>query len=252
MARHLAALAAGILLASATGAADPPRQVTIRWFGHSFFQIETSQGTRIAMDPHAIDAYGRKAVAADVVTISHFHNDHTQLESIQNKEKARVLVGLKGDERTKRVDWNPIDLQFRDVRIRTVGVYHDTVQGMERGKNAVFIFEVDGLHIVHLGDLGHVLSPAEVKKIGPVDVLMIPVGGVYTLNGSEAKKVVEQLKPRQYILPMHYGTRVYDDVLPADEFLEEQKNVKKYPGNKLTTEADFKPPEPIIALLGWM
>ena len=250
MTRYLAALAAGMLLASA--AADPPRLVTIRWFGHSFFQIESSQGTRIALDPHAIDAYGRKSVAADVVTVSHFHNDHTQLDSILNKEKAKVLLGLKADERTKRVDWNPIDVKFRDVHIRTVGVYHDSTQGMERGKNAVFILEVDGVTIVHLGDLGHALSPADVKKIGPVDVLMIPVGGVYTLNGSEAKKVVEQLKPRQFILPMHYGTRVYDDVLPADEFLEEQKNVKKYPGNKLTTEAGFKPPEPIIAILGWM
>jgi L-ascorbate metabolism protein UlaG (beta-lactamase superfamily) len=122
---------------------------------------------------------------------------------------------------------------------------------MERGLNTVFVLEVDGVKIVHLGDLGHTLSPADVKKIGPVDVLMIPVGGVYTLNGSEAKKVVEQLKPRQFIIPMHYGTRVYEDLLPPDEFLDEQKSVKKLPGNKVTTEAGFKPPEPILVVLGW-
>jgi L-ascorbate metabolism protein UlaG (beta-lactamase superfamily) len=252
MLRHLAVLAAGLSLAAAVTAADTPRPVTIRWFGHSFFQIESSQGTRIAIDPHAIPAYGLKPVPADLVLISHFHNDHDQLDTIANKEKAKVLWGLRTDERTKRPDWNPIDVKFRDVHVRTVGVYHDTVQGLERGKNAVFVIEVDGVRIVHLGDLGHVLTPDQVKKIGPVDVLMIPVGGVYALNGSEAKKVVAQLRPRQFVLPMHYGTRVYDDLLTADEFLEDQKNVKKYPGNKLTTEAGVNPPEPVIAVLNWM
>ena len=85
---------------------------------------------------------------------------------------------------------------------------------MQRGKVGVFIIEVDGWKIVHLGDLGHLLTPSQLKRIGPVDVLMIPVGGIYTLNGSEAKKVVEQLKPKEYIFPMHYGTKVFDAVLP--------------------------------------
>jgi L-ascorbate metabolism protein UlaG (beta-lactamase superfamily) len=111
--------------------------------------------------------------------------------------------------------------------------------------------EVDGLRIVHLGDLGHLLSDKMVKEIGDVDVLMIPVGGIYTINGSEAKKVVAQLKPRQYILPMHYGTKVFDDVLPPDEFLDEQKNFKKLPTNTLEIKTDFKPAEPVIVLLDW-
>src|SRR5262249_22724611 len=143
----------------------------------------------------------------------------------------KVLYGLKGGGR--KIDWTPIDEMFRDVRVRTVGAYHDNVEGMERGKNTIFILEVDGLRIVHLGDLGHLLSDREIKKIGPVDVLMIPVGGVYTINGSEAKKVVEHLKPKQYILPMHYGTKVFMDLLPPDEFLEDQKNVKRYPTNQI-------------------
>src|SRR5207245_10783340 len=137
------------------------------------------------------------------------------------------------------------------VHVRAVGVYHDNVEGMERGKNTIFMLEVDGLRIVHLGDLGHVLSDKEIKKIGPVDVLMIPVGGVYTINGTEAKQVVGQLKPKQYILPMHYGTKAFMDLLPPDEFLEDQKNVKKYPTNQITVEAGAKVAEPIIALLDW-
>jgi L-ascorbate metabolism protein UlaG (beta-lactamase superfamily) len=251
MTRVPAALAAALLLAGLAACQDKPREVTIRWHGQSFFQIESSRGTRIVIDPHLIEAYGRKSVNADFVLISHFHNDHTQLEPIQNRMKAKIVYGLRPNERTRRAEWNPIDETFKDVHVRSVGTYHDNAKGMERGPNTVFVLEVDGVKIVHLGDLGHVLSPGDVKKIGPVDVLMVPVGGVYTLNGTEAKKVVEQLKPRQFIIPMHYGTRVYEDLLPVDEFLEDQKNVKKLPGNKLTTEAGFKPPEPIIVVLGW-
>ena len=104
---------------------------------------------------------------------------------------------------------------------------------------------------VHLGDLGHELTPEQVRRIGPVDVLMVPVGGIYTLNGAEAKKVVEQIKPKMYVIPMHCGTNVYDDVLPATEFLEDQKNVKRFPANKLSIESDLKTDAPIIAVLGW-
>src|SRR5581483_1048248 len=186
MLRYVAALAAGLCVA-ALALAGPPKEVTIRWHGQSFFDIESSKGTRVAIDPHAIEGYGRTNVSADLVLISHFHNDHTQVDVIQNRAKAKVLTGLRGTGRS--ADWNPIDETFRDVHVRTVGVYHDEMKGMQRGKNAVFTLEVDGVHIVHLGDLGHLLSPAERKKIGPVDVLMLPVGGVYTINGADAKEV---------------------------------------------------------------
>jgi L-ascorbate metabolism protein UlaG (beta-lactamase superfamily) len=117
----------------------------------------------------------------------------------------------------------------------------------------VFILEADGLRIVHLGDLGHLLSKDQIKKIGPVDVLMIPVGGVYTINGSEAKEVVEQLKPRYYILPMHYGIKGYDALLSPDEFLDEQKlDVLRPRKNELVIDLGAKPPAaPKIVMLGW-
>jgi L-ascorbate metabolism protein UlaG (beta-lactamase superfamily) len=249
MSRYFAALAVALLSAGTTAAVDPPAKVTIRWHGQSFFDIQSSKGTRIVIDPHAIEAYGRQTVPADLILISHFHTDHSQVGVVQDQARAKILYGLKGG--AKKVDWNPIDEGFRDVHVRTVGVYHDNVEGMERGKNAVFILELDGLRIVHLGDLGHILSAKEVKSIGPVDVLMIPVGGVYTINGAEAQKVVEQLKPKQYILPMHYGTKVFNDLLPPDEFLEDQKNVKKYSTSQITVEAGAKVAEPIIALLDW-
>jgi L-ascorbate metabolism protein UlaG (beta-lactamase superfamily) len=255
MARYLAALFALLLAVSGLSAADA-KKVTIRWHGQSFFDIESSQGTRIATDPHAIENFGPQHVSADLVLVSHFHNDHSQVGVIERRNpraEIKVLYGLKRDK-NNREDWNPIDEDFKDVHIRTIGVYHDDVQGTERGKNAVFIITVDGLKIVHLGDLGHQLSDLQIKNIGPVDVLMIPIGGVYTLNGSEAKRVVAALKPRKYILPMHYGTKDYDSLLPADEFIDGQKpgTVKQmFDTNKLEVATDFKPADPLIVLLGW-
>lgn len=251
MIRPLLALLAGLLLVAAADAADA-KKVAIRWHGQSMFEIVTPAGTRIVTDPHAIDAFGRKNVQADLILISHRHNDHTQIGVIENWKKAKIVQGLKGDG--KKLDWNLIDEKAgKDVHLRTVGTYHDTTFGVERGKNAVFVMEVDGLRIVHLGDLGHLLTEEQVKRIGPVDVLMIPIGGVYTLNGSEAKEVVKQLKPRKYIVPMHYGVKVYQDLLPADEFLDEQKreNVRRLDKNELIVDAAFKPKEPVIVLLHW-
>jgi L-ascorbate metabolism protein UlaG (beta-lactamase superfamily) len=225
------------------------KDVTIRWHGHSFFEIKTPKGTVIAIDPHAIEAYGPTAVSADLVLVSHEHDDHNQTGVIRNQSTAKIIHGLRWSG--KKLDWNAVDEQFRDVHVRSVGVYHDTSEGAERGKNSIFIIETAGLRIVHLGDLGHLLSDKEIKSIGTVDILMIPVGGVYTINGAEARKVVEQLRPRQYILPMHYGTIVYDEVLPPDEFLEGFVSVRRSTSNQLTTNSDFKPSQPIVLLLNW-
>jgi L-ascorbate metabolism protein UlaG (beta-lactamase superfamily) len=128
------------------------------------------------------------------------------------------------------------------------------MSGLQRGKNGVFILDVDGLRIVHLGDLGHSLSKEQLRKLGTVDVLMIPVGGVYTLNGVDAQKVVEQIKPRRYVVPMHYGTLVYSDLLDLKFFLEDQTmgTVKRFPTNELDIDPKAEPPkEPVVAILHW-
>src|SRR5262249_40235934 len=150
MCRALLAIMIATLSAAPVCAAD--KKVTIRWFGQSYFQIVTSAGTRITIDPHLIEAYPRAILPADLVLITHNHVDHNQIDAIENKDRAKILVGCKGMGRKQ--EWNPIDEKFKDVQIRTVGVYHDKSQGMERGKNSIFILEVDGLRIVHLGDLG--------------------------------------------------------------------------------------------------
>lgn len=249
--RHFLAICIICSLALTLSFAADGKKPVLRWHGHSYFDLTTSKGTRIVFDPHAIEGYGRQGVPADLVLISHSHNDHNQVGILSNPGKFKVLEGLK--QTGNKVEWNLLDEKFRDVRVRTIGVYHDNAQGSEKGKNAVFVVEADGIRFVHLGDLGHVLTKDQVKEIGPVDVLMIPVGGIYTLNGADAKEVVSELKPKKYILPMHYGTKVFDDVLTADEYLEDQKkeSVKKKDSNQLEIDPDFKPAEPEIVLLDW-
>ncbi len=225
--------------------------ITVSWHGQSFFTVKTSKGT-IAFDPHAIPEYGRMlGLKADVIMVSHNHNDHTQVSVIENWREAKIFTGLKGPG--LKADWNPVDETVKDMHIRNLGVYHDTLEGMKFGKNSIFIVEVDGWRIVHLGDLGHPLSPAQLKKIGPADVLMIPVGGIYALNGSEAKEVVAQIKPKEYIFPMHCGTKIYDDLLPVDEFLEDQDRAKvtSSTDNKIVLNRDPQRPRPLIVQLHW-
>jgi L-ascorbate metabolism protein UlaG (beta-lactamase superfamily) len=227
MTRYLFALAAVAFAAACVSAGDAGKggkagKPTISWHGQSFFLIKSSKGTVVAIDPHDIQEYGRvEKLRADCVLFSHLHNDHTQKDIFINHKDPnfKVIPGLVGKGKATR--WANVNEDFKDFHFRSVGTYHDDMEGLKNGLNSVFIIEVDGWRIVHLGDLGHLLTEDQVKKIGQVDVLMIPVGGVYTLNGGEAKKVQEQLKPREYILPMHYGNVRYEDLLTVDEFLDD-------------------------------
>jgi L-ascorbate metabolism protein UlaG (beta-lactamase superfamily) len=248
------AILLGVLIVAPASAADA-KKIIVRWHGQSFFEIITPKGTRIVIDPHLIPAYGRNVVKADLVCMTHQHTDHTQTSVVENLKDAKELRGLKDAKGDGKVlSWNAIDQEFKDVKVRTLGTYHDKVEGMKRGLNSIFIFEIDGLKFAHLGDLGHELSAAQLKKLGEVDVLFVPVGGVYTLNGEDAAKVVEKINPRRYIIPMHYGTPVYDDLLTADEFLDYQKkeNIKKYRTNELQIDPSAKVPDaPEVSVLHW-
>jgi L-ascorbate metabolism protein UlaG (beta-lactamase superfamily) len=250
MTRCLLALSACVALT--TPAAT--KEVAIKWHGQSFFEIKTSAGTVIAIDPHDLEVYGKRQVKADVVLISHFHLDHCNPAQITNP-RAKILYGLKNKDgfagNRKSDEFAYLDETFQDVKIKGLASYHDDVEGMKRGKNTIFVLEFDGLRVVHLGDLAHELTPSLAKKIGTPDVLMVPVGGSYTLNGSEAKKIVAQLKPRRYIIPMHYGTKVYDNLVGPDEFLEDQpeKLVKHYKTNSLTLDPEAVPRKDALIIM---
>lgn len=240
-------------IAAAWFAGSAPAQdkkLTLRWYGQSFFQLETTTGTKIVFDPHAIEQYPRVMVTADLVLISHPHLDHATLIPVTNRDKAKVLAGVKVEGR--RQEWITVDEKFKDIQIRNVGLFHDKDSGMSRGRNSAFIVEVDGLKICHLGDLGHELNERHIKAIGEIDVLFIPIGGIYTINGTDAKKVVEQLKPKKLIVPMHYATKVFEDLIGPEEFLDGLMNIEKKPDtNEITIDPSEKPAMPKIILMGW-
>lgn len=244
-------------------AQDPKaKNVTVRWYGQSFFQVTDSAGRVFAFDPHGIPAFGRRMVKADFVMVSHVHDDHSLVEMIDTgkvNEKTKDPVRIPESDvyrgvilKNNKQDWKTVDEKRGATRVRNVATYHDTQNGLTRGKNSVFVVEVDGITIVHLGDLGHELTADQVKAIGKVDVLMIPVGGIYTLNGEQAQNVMKQLKPTMFVFPMHYGMKDFDELAGPEEFLDGLKNVKKLPlTNEFVIDATAKPTDPTVVMLGW-
>lgn len=230
---------------------DPPPAAKLRWYGQSFFQLETAGRQLVVFDPHAIPTFGTPRVFADITLISHPHNDHAQPEVLG--EKGRVFVGVAGGADGKKGEWARIDEKVKATRVRTVATYHDATMGLTRGKNAAWVVEADGLTVCHLGDLGHELTPDVVKAIGPVDVLLVPVGGVFTINGEQAKRVVDQIQPKRFVVPMHFGVPGFDDLAGPEEFLGEFKGVRKMTEtNELVIPLDAKAPDaPTVVLLGW-
>ncbi len=220
--------------------------VLIRWFGQACFMLESSKGTKVLIDPFGDIGYTFPTIVPDIVTISHEHFDHNNTDPIQGSPE--ILRGLTKDAK----DWNNVNKKISDVSIFNVPVYHDKTQGNQRGKNSVFIYDVDGLRFVHLGDLGHLLLDDQIKKIGKVDVLMIPVGGVYTVDGQEASKVVEQLNPK-VVLPMHYKTPVLTfELNTIDAFLSAsggKDNVKRVEGNVFGLDKEHLPAKQEIVVL---
>jgi L-ascorbate metabolism protein UlaG (beta-lactamase superfamily) len=191
--------------------------MTLTWFGQSTFVLKTSTGLNALLDPASSSTgYNIPAqLGIDLVTVSHEHSDHNAISLAAGSPI--VLHGLAGN------DWAKIDQTVKGVRVRTVGVYHDDTSGSQRGKNAIFVFDVDGLRLAHLGDLGHALSPEQIQDVGPVDVILIPVGGYYTVDGKVAAEVVNQLNPK-IVIPMHYKTADLSPSLagvlaPVDDFV---------------------------------
>src|SRR3954451_13218043 len=212
-------------------AAGPPVIGKLTWLGQSCFVLETAAGTRIVMDPipkglgYALPA----GLKADAVTISHEHADHNNVGLLTNKP--RILRGLTADKK----GWTRIDDKVKEVAVHSVGVYHDENRGAERGLNTVFLFEVGGMRIAHLGDLGHLLTDEQLSAIGSGDVVLVPVGGAFTIDARQATRVVDQLHPRLIVIPMHYKT----DVLPikelagVEDFLAGKPNVRREATNTI-------------------
>jgi L-ascorbate metabolism protein UlaG (beta-lactamase superfamily) len=172
----------------------------ITYLGHATFLL-SADGTTLLIDPYDEKVgYPIPSVEADAVLVSHEHGDHTNVAMA--KGKPQVLRGLADG------NWRTIVKQpLGKITVSSVPTYHDDTQGSQRGRNTVFILEGEGLRIVHLGDLGHGLDHSQATAIGHPDVLMIPVGGHYTIDAAQAKQIIEQLQPK-VVIPMHYKTEV--------------------------------------------
>ena len=174
--------------------------------GHAKFLIEMENGLRIVTDPYdATCGYPVTPVKADVVLVSHGHHDHSAVETIPGTPRVIDAAGAYdlGD----------------GVTVLAVEAFHDDAEGMKRGKTLLFAIRAEGLNVLHLGDLGHVPTAAQIEALGPADVLMIPVGGFFTIDAAQARETAALLQAR-VILPMHYKTRVNADwpIAPAEDF----------------------------------
>ena len=206
----------------------------ISWLGHSCFRIRGAQAT-IITDPYSPDlGYSLGQPTAHIVTVSHQHPGHSYVQGISGQPK--VVRG-------------PGEYEISGVLIIGIASFHDSEGGKNRGKNTVYLMEIDEITICHLGDLGHLLSTEQLEEIDNVDILLLPVGGVSTIDATIAAKVVRQLEPK-IVIPMHYGTEASRQELePAERFLKEMGAGEVTPRPKLVVTKSNLPFSTQIILL---
>ncbi len=188
----------------------------IKWNGHASFTITSDNGTVIVTDPYDSDNYGDELAyepvrdRADCALVSHGHSDHSYVESLSGSPKV-----LKGSG------------EIKGISITGIKTFHDDSGGSKRGDNMVFRFTVDGITICFLGDLGHIPSKDQIDAMGAVDILLVPVGGTYTLDPDMAAQLISIVKPGVAI-PMHFRTKKCAfPIKGVEDFLSRMKDLKR-------------------------
>lgn len=196
----------------------------VKWLGHASFLITSEAGTKIITDPYNVGgglSYGEIRESADIVTVSHEHGDHNNVAAV--KDSPQVVKGAGAKE-------------AKGIKFKGVSTYHDEAQGGQRGPNTVFCFEVDGLKVCHLGDLGHALSDKDVAEVGKVDILLVPVGGFFTIDARVATAVSGKLAPK-VIIPMHFkNDKLAYPIAAVDDFIKGKSGVTQ----PNASEVEFK------------
>ncbi|MEW6685635.1 MAG: MBL fold metallo-hydrolase [Candidatus Edwardsbacteria bacterium] len=212
----------------------------IKYLGHASFLITSKDGKKLVTDPYESGSYGGAIgytpikETVDAVTVSHNHEDHNCTKQLPGKP---TVIKDTGSQTASGMSFAGI------------ATYHDESKGSERGKNNIYIITIDGMKVCHLGDLGHRLSKDEVSKIGPIEILLIPVGGYFTIDAKAATDVMEALKAK-ITIPMHFKTKkVGFPIDPVDKFLEGKKNAKKVGGSEIEVEKEKLPTAPEIWVL---
>lgn len=176
----------------------------INWLGHSCFLIRGKEKTVITDPYHPDFGYRLGEPEADIVTVSHFHPGHNYTAGVADEPN--------------RIE-SPGEYEIGGTFITGVATFHDDRKGSQRGKNTIYIIEMDGITLCHLGDLGHPLNPNLIEEIGDIDILLLPVGEVATIPIDTAAEIVRQLEP-SIVVPMHYKTEAFTgDLSPVDRFL---------------------------------
>lgn len=204
----------------------------IYWRGHASFIIQ-AEGKTIVTDPFDANlGYPLNPIKADIVTISHEHWDHNAVETVQGHP--RIIRGI-----------GTVDID--GIKIKGIASFHDHKGGRERGTNTIFKIIAGGISLVHLGDLGHPLDAAQVEQIGHVDILLLPVGGVYTIDAGEADALVRVLRPT-IVVPMHFSTpHLSFSLAPLEQFTSYYDEIIKKPYLEAERE-DLKGPARVVVL----
>lgn len=180
----------------------------ITHIGHAEFLIELEGGLRIVTDPYdASCGYPVRQLAADAVLVSHHHHDHDAVENVTGSPR---VIGEAGEYTLEK-----------DVKIKALEGFHDDARGAKRGKTLLFQLAAEGMRVVHLGDLGCLPDEKQTWALEKPDVLMIPVGGFFTIDAAQAFETVKKLQPK-VIIPMHYKTEYIEDwpIERLDAFLK--------------------------------
>jgi L-ascorbate metabolism protein UlaG (beta-lactamase superfamily) len=208
----------------------------ITWLGHSCFRLKGKEVTVITDPCHPSLGYSLGKLQADIVTLSHFHPGHCYTEAITGEFKV-----IKG----------PGEYELKGTFITGIPTWHDAVQGEKLGKNTVYLLEMDGITLCHLGDLGHLPSSELIEEMGDIDVLLLPVGGASTIGGSTAAEIVRRLTPK-VVIPMHYKTAALAKELePVDKFLKEVGIKEKVSQSKLSVNRSTMPTSTQVVILDY-
>lgn len=217
----------------------------IKALGHSSFRFKTATATVIT-DPFDQQMVGLPfpKIAADIVTVSHQHKDHNATDKV---------VGTEGRSEPLVFD-APGEYEAQDVGVVGISTFHDDKEGKERGANNIFVFQIEGLILAHLGDLGHPLTESQVEELGPIDILFVPVGGVYSLNPAQATKLIADIGP-SLVIPMHYkvptSTVEFSGLATVDEFIDKAEIATVRREDKLKVTKDMLPEETEIVVLSF-
>jgi L-ascorbate metabolism protein UlaG (beta-lactamase superfamily) len=213
----------------------------ITYVNHSCFKIKGKNGTVVTDPFQSSIGVSLPTISADVVTLSHGHEDHNAADKISGTARRKDPFVIS----------EPGEYEIAGVSVFGLTSFHDDAKGEERGKNTIFTMFMEDLRICHLGDLGHELTDELVEEIGTIDALLIPVGGFYTIDAKQAVKIIQQLEP-SYVIPMHYRTAkhnaTFEQVAPLDTFLKEY-GMSPAPVAKLNMEKNKMPEETELVVL---